>query len=266
MMKTENNSYIGIFDSGVGGLTLLPALESLLPNENFLYISDDAFAPYGKKDKNEIINRCKIVTQNLINKGCKLIIVACNTATTNAIDILRNDFPIPFIGIEPAIKPAALESKTKVIGVLATKGTLSSSLFAKTSATITKDVQVIEQVGEGLVELIETGSLNSPDLTKLLESYINPMLDQNIDTLVLGCTHYPFLISRLKNMLPENVKIIDSADAVAKQTLKVLLNNNLECLNTEKGSVEFISSSKKSSLYNFLPNETLVTVLNSDFS
>ena len=146
-MKIKQNTYLGIFDSGVGGLTILSSLKSMLPQEQFIYVSDDANAPYGKKSKEEISERCFQIVDFLISKGCKLVVVACNTATTNAIDALRSRYDISFIGIEPAIKPAALNSKTKVIGVLATRGTLSSLLFAQTSNTFTQNVNVIEQIG-----------------------------------------------------------------------------------------------------------------------
>ena len=142
-MKIKQNTYMGVFDSGVGGLTVLSSLKSMLPQEQFLYVSDDANAPYGKKSKEEITERCFEVVDFLISKGCKLIVVACNTATTNAIEVLRAKYDIPFIGIEPAIKPASLKSKTKVIGVLATRGTLSSQLFAQTSDNFTQNVRVI---------------------------------------------------------------------------------------------------------------------------
>ena len=263
-MKTNENSFIGVFDSGIGGLSLLPALRSILPNENFLYVSDDAFAPYGLKNKESIVNRCKTITDHLLEKGSKLIIVACNTATTNAIETLRSNYSVPFIGIEPAIKPAAFKSKSKSIGVLATVGTLSSSLFAKTSATFAEDVQVIEQMGSGLVEFIESGSLDDPKLSVLLDSYIKPMLKQNIDTLVLGCTHYPFLLPQLKKLLPNKVQIIDSSDAVALQTLRVLEKNNLQSSRKEEGSIQYISSAIESSLLTFLPKDTKVSMLPTD--
>ena len=260
-MKTNKNSFIGLFDSGVGGLTLLPALQSILPNEQFLYISDDAHAPYGVKSKEEIIERCNIVVQSLLDKGCKIIIVACNTATTNSIETLRATYSIPFIGIEPGIKPAALKSKTKVIGVLATQGTLCSTLFAKTSAAFTQDVLVIEQIGSGLVEAIETGSLDDPKLVKLVHSYINPMLEQEMDTLVLGCTHYPLLLPLLKKILPSNVQMIDSAEAVAKQTHRILEENQLICPTKEAGNIRYFSSAKNSTLLRFIPKETEVLSL-----
>lgn len=153
--------------------------------------------------------------------------VACNTATTNAIDYLRSNFNVPFIGIEPAIKPAALQSKTKAVGILATKGTLSSALFHKTSGEFASDINVIEQVGEGIVPLIENGKLYSDEMKSLLKLYLQPMIDTNIDYLVLGCTHYPYLIPILLDLLPKGVKIIDSGEAVARQTKAVLKKNNL---------------------------------------
>ena len=154
---------------------------------------------------------------------CKLIVVACNTATTNAIQELRSNYDIPFIGIEPAIKPAVTHSKTQIIGILATQGTLNSELFNKTTEKY-QETKIIEQVGHGLVQLIENGDIYSPEMTKLLHSYLKPMIDANIDYLVLGCSHYPYLIPQIKKILPEHIKIIDSGEAVAKQTQNVLRN------------------------------------------
>ena len=222
---------IGIFDSGVGGLSVWKEIHQLLPMESTIYLSDSKHAPYGPKGKETIINLSVKNTEWLINQGCKLIVVACNTATTNAIDTLRKSYSIPFIGIEPAIKPAALQSKSKAIGILATKGTLSSQLFHETAQLYSSDLLVVEQVGNGIVELIENGSLYSDEMKHLLQSYLQPMLDAEIDCLVLGCTHYHFLIPILKQLLPSHVKIIDSGKAVAKQTKAVLENNTL--LNTE---------------------------------
>ena len=182
--------------------------------------------------------------------------VACNTATTNAIETLRQNYSIPFIGIEPAIKPAALQSKSKAIGILATKGTLSSRLFHKTSQLFSSDLVVVEQIGEGIVELIETGALHSNEMRQLLKSYLEPMLDANIDCLVLGCTHYHFLTPILKQLLPQNVKIIDSGKAVARQTKSVLENN--EMLNSEitKGSNQFFTNGEEKVIASLLTSET----------
>ena len=218
---------IGIFDSGVGGLSIWNEIHQLLPMESTIYLSDSKHAPYGPKGQEVITNLSIKNTEWLINQGCKLIVVACNTATTNAIDILREKYSIPFIGIEPAIKPAAIQSKSKAIGILATKGTLSSRLFHETSQLYSSDLLVVEQIGNGIVELIETGALYSTEMKCLLQNYLEPMLEAEIDCLVLGCTHYHFLTPILKQLLPKHVKIIDSGKAVARQTMSVLEKNML---------------------------------------
>jgi len=216
-----NNNPIGVFDSGIGGTSIWSAIHELLPNEKTIYLADNKNAPYGQRTKEEIVALSKKNVDFLIENNCKLIVVACNTATTNAIRELRADYDIPFIGIEPAIKPAANNSKTQVIGILATQGTLNSELFNKT-AEMFQNTTIIEQVGHGLVQLIEDGNLNSPEMTELLETYLRPMIDANIDYLVLGCSHYPYLIPQIKKILPEHIQIIDSGEAVARQTQNVL--------------------------------------------
>ena len=213
---------IGIFDSGVGGLSVWKEINALMPHESTLYISDAKYAPYGPKGADAIIKRSIVNTEILLGKGAKIIVVACNTATTNAISFLRKHYKIPFIGIEPAIKPAALYSITGSIGILATKGTLSSALFHETSKLYSRDKMVIEQEGEGIVELIESGQLYSCEMKKLLEKYLTPMLNNNIDCLVLGCTHYHFLTPILKQLIPKNITVIDSGRAIARQTKIVL--------------------------------------------
>lgn len=218
---------IGIFDSGVGGTSIWREVVKLLPLEDTLYLADSANAPYGEKSKEAILQLSVKNTEFLLEQGCKLIIVACNTATTNAIDHLRANYPVPFIGIEPAIKPAALQTKTKKVGVLATKGTLSSRLFHSTSKMFAEGITIVEQEGKGLVELIEAGKTHSPEMRNLLMGFVQPMLEQQIDCLVLGCTHYPYLIPVLKELLPKNVTIIDSGEAVARQTKAVLQANQL---------------------------------------
>jgi glutamate racemase len=217
-----NNNPIGVFDSGIGGTSIWSAIHELLPNEKTIYLADSKNAPYGQKTKEEIVALSKKNVDFLIENNCKLIVVACNTATTNAIQELRADYDVPFIGIEPAIKPAAHNSKTQIIGILATQGTLNSELFNKT-AEMFHDTKIIEQVGHGLVQLIEEGNLNSPEMTMLLESYLKPMIEANIDYLVLGCSHYPYLIPQIKKILPEHIQIIDSGEAVARQTKNILL-------------------------------------------
>lgn len=248
-----NNNPIGVFDSGIGGTSIWSAIHELLPNEKTIYLADSKNAPYGQKTKEEIVALSKKNVDFLIENNCKLIVVACNTATTNAIQELRADYDIPFIGIEPAIKPAAHNSKTQVIGILATKGTLNSELFNKT-AEMFHDTKIIEQVGYGLVQLIEDGNLNSPEMTRLLESYLQPMIDANIDYLVLGCSHYPYLIPQIKKILPEHIQIIDSGEAVARQTKNILLEK-VGLSDTEKNEPVFYVNSNPFVLKSILNNK-----------
>ena len=238
-----SNYPIGIFDSGVGGTSIFKEIQALLPNENIIYLADSRNAPYGNKTQEEIKNLSIKNTEYLLSKGCKIIVVACNTATTNAITYLRESYEVPFIGIEPAIKPAALNTKTNAVGILATKGTLSSQLFHKTSDLYANGIKVVEQIGEGIVPLIESGKLNSDEMKDLLQLYLEPMFKANIDYLVLGCTHYPYLIPMLETMLPEGVKIIDSGLAVAKQTKAVLQSQDLLNLDEATPSVKLHSNS-----------------------
>ncbi|GLB51034.1 glutamate racemase [Neptunitalea chrysea] len=230
-----SNSPIGLFDSGIGGLTIWKEVVNLLPYENTIYLADSKNAPYGEKSKEDILALSIKNTEYLIKQGCKLIVVACNTATTNAIDYLRANYNIPFIGIEPAIKPAALQTKNQSVGILATKGTLSSHLFSTTSSIYASNINVTEQIGEGIVDLIEQGKLHSEEMTLLLNKYIQPMIDANIDYLVLGCTHYPYLIPQLQQLLPDNVTIIDSGKAIAKQTKKII--SELALFNTNTTNI-----------------------------
>ncbi|GEP49585.1 glutamate racemase [Flavobacterium noncentrifugens] len=217
----NNNHPIGLFDSGIGGTSIWTAIHQLMPSEDTIYLADSKNAPYGQKSKEAIIALSCKNTEFLLEKNAKIIVVACNTATTNAIKELRAKYDVPFIGIEPAIKPAAHNSNTQRIGILATKGTLSSELFNK-AVEIYQETTIIEQIGHGLVELIENGEIHSPEMTKLLHSYLEPMVAANIDYLVLGCSHYPYLIPQIKKILPPHIKIIDSGEAVARQTQKVL--------------------------------------------
>ncbi|QXP80124.1 MULTISPECIES: glutamate racemase [Winogradskyella] len=257
----SNKQPIGIFDSGIGGTSIFKEIHSLLPNENCIYLADSINAPYGNKSKEDIIKLSIKNTEYLINKGCKTIVIACNTATTNAIDYLRANYNIPFIGIEPAIKPAALNTQTKAIGILATKGTLSSQLFHKTTDLYSEGIKIIEQEGDGIVQLIESGQLNSNKMKSLLEIYLKPMLEQNIDHLVLGCTHYPYLIPMLSKMLPSHIKIIDSGRAVANQTKVVLASLDLLNPSSENPKIELLSNSDIAVLNTILDNKFNVTHL-----
>ena len=245
---------IGIFDSGVGGTSIWKEIHALLPFENTIYLADSANAPYGTKGKDAIIQLSEKNTEYLLNHNSKIIVVACNTATTNAIKHLRQKYDVPFIGIEPAIKPAALQTQTKAIGILATKGTLSSELFYNTSQLYSNGIEVVEQEGEGIVQLIESGKINSEEMKVLLEIYLKPMLKANIDYLVLGCTHYPYLIPQLLKMLPNHIKIIDSGEAVARQTKAVLKQLNLLNLSNIKPDLNFYINSNPKVMFQLLNN------------
>lgn len=228
----DKNSPIGVFDSGVGGTSIWKEIHHLLPLENTIYLADSKNAPYGNRSMEEITSLSIKNTEKLIALDCKIIVVACNTATTNAIKTLRENYTIPIIGIEPALKPAALNTKSKSIGILATKGTLSSSLFSQTNKEFTKDISVVEIIGEGLVPLIEAGIINGPKMVEILKKHTKPMIAANIDYLVLGCSHYPYIIPVLKEILPRHIEIIDSGKAVAKQTESVL--KKLDLIREEK--------------------------------
>ena len=252
----ENSKAIGIFDSGVGGTSIWRAIHNLLPNENTIYLADSKNAPYGQKSKKEIVALSIKNTKLLLDLDCKLIVVACNTATTNAIQELRNKFKIPFVGIEPALKPAALGSKSQVIGILATQGTLNSALFSKAMENY-KSTKIIEQVGHGLVNLIESGKINSPEIFQLLELYLAPMIEANIDFLVLGCSHYPYLIPQIKKILPAHIQIIDSGEAVARQTQR-LINEVTGRSADQFGKAIFYSNTNPGVLSNILVDQSCI--------
>ncbi|MBU2903386.1 MULTISPECIES: glutamate racemase [Arenibacter] len=248
-----NKEPIGIFDSGIGGTSIWREINRVLPYESTIYLADSKNAPYGEKSKEQILQLSIKNVELLLKKGCKLIVVACNTATTNAIKELRASYNIPLIGIEPAIKPAALNTKTKTVGVLATKGTLSSALFNNTSEIHASGIKVLDQVGTGLVEQIEKGEINSSKTRELLQNYLDPMLSQGMDQLVLGCTHYPYLIPLIKEILPNNIKIIDSGEGVARHTKNVLQQFNLlNSLHQEDIEHQFFTNGDISVLKAFL--------------
>ena len=253
-MMNKRQQPIGIFDSGIGGTSIWKEINALLPYEDTIYLSDSKNAPYGQKSKKEILDLSIKNTEFLISKGCKLIVVACNTATTNAIEHLRSNYSIPIIGIEPAIKTASIQTKTGIIGILATKGTLNSALFEKTSATINSNIVVIEQIGNGLVQLIEDGKIHSVEMTNLLKKHLNLMLYSKCDCIVLGCTHYPYLIPQIKAIVGNSVRIIDSGEAVARQTMKILTENNL-INTTEKNTYNTFYINKDKSVLDILLKE-----------
>ncbi|MBL4652077.1 MAG: glutamate racemase [Flavobacteriales bacterium] len=231
-----NTNPIGIFDSGVGGLSVWREINELLPNESTIYIADSFNAPYGNKSKEKITELSAQNTELLLAQKCKLIVVACNTATTNSIELLRNTYSVPFIGIEPATKPAAVKTKTGKIGILATKGTLASELFLNTSKKFRGDIEIIETIGTGLVPIIESGNINEAE--SLLKKYLTPMVDKGVDNIVLGCTHYPFLKPVIEKIIPPSITVIDSGEAVAKQTQAILQEHKL--LNTSHNATNNI--------------------------
>lgn len=218
---------IGIFDSGVGGLSVFREIRKILPEEKYIYFSDNAHCPYGEKSREYIIDRARKITDFLIGKGADIIVVACNTATAAAIKTLREEYPICFIGMEPAIKPAAASTRTGVIGVLATAGTLKADKYQDTKGRHAEDVQVVEHIGQGFVELVESGQTDGPEAEAVVTDSLEPLLDAGADTIVLGCTHYPFLTETIAkvaaSLVPgRQVNIIDPAPAVARHLYEVM--------------------------------------------
>ena len=240
---------IGIFDSGVGGLSVLKEIRKALPDEHYVYFADNANCPYGQKSPEFIRERAKAVVDILLQKGAEAIVVACNTATAAAIATLRAEYGVPFIGMEPAVKPAALGTKSGVIGVLATAGTLSASKYLTTKGRFEDDVRIVERVGRGFVELVESMTLEGPEAERVVRSSLIPLLDAGADTIVLGCTHYPFLLPAMEKVaaltprLPSNqeIRFIDPAPAVARQLANVLREKGIGTGNSD-GAVELLSS------------------------
>jgi glutamate racemase len=219
---------IGVFDSGVGGLSVLAEIQRLLPNESLLYVADCGNVPYGEKTPEFIRQRCSVMAGFFQRQGAKALVLACNTATVAGVADLRHDYPQwPIVGMEPAVKPAAAATRSGVVGVLATTGTLQSAKFAALLDRFATDVRVITQPCPGLVELIEKGDLHSPALRRLLAGYVEPLLAEGADTIILGCTHYPFLKPMLKQMIPADISLIDTGAAVARQLQRLLAERSL---------------------------------------
>ncbi|MCP1472685.1 glutamate racemase [Pseudomonas sp. EB276 TE3739] len=219
---------VGVFDSGVGGLSVLAEIQRLLPNESLLYVADCGHIPYGEKTPEFIRQRCSVMAGFFREQGAKALVLACNTATVAGVADLRRDFPDwPIVGMEPAVKPAAAATRSGVVGVLATTGTLQSAKFAALLDRFAADVKVITQPCPGLVELIETGDLHSAQLRTLLQGYVTPLLAQGCDTIILGCTHYPFLKPLLRSMIGDDVSLIDTGAAVARQLQRLLAERDL---------------------------------------
>ena len=223
---------IGIFDSGVGGLSVFREIKKILPEEKYIYYSDNAHCPYGEKSKEYIIDRARHITDFLIGQGADIIVVACNTATAAAIKTLREEYTIPFIGMEPAVKPAAAITKTGIVGVLATAGTLKAEKYRDTKGRHAEDVIVVEHIGKGFVELVESGLTTGQRAEAIVAESLEPLLDAGADTIVLGCTHYPFLSETIAKVASDltpsrQFSIIDPAPAVARHILDVMTEEDI---------------------------------------
>ena len=246
---------IGLFDSGIGGISILEKLKQLLPNENFIYLADNRNCPYGSKSKKEIISLSKKNCEKLIELNCKIIIIACNTSTTNSIKKLREIIAIPIIGIEPGLKPAIHYTKTKNIGILATEKTLGSKLFFETlNQNRIDDIHIHEQIGYELVNLIEEDSHSKQNLQKILEKYLAPMINKKIDCLLLGCTHYNHIKDIIEEIIPVDIKIVDTIAPVNKRVLNILKSNNILNKSTNKRTIKIFYNGKKLS-NNYLNQE-----------
>lgn len=252
MAAVASHGPVGVFDSGVGGLSVLREIRARLPGESLIYLADSGHVPYGEKSQAFIRERCQVIARFLLERGAKALVVACNTATAAGIVELREHYPdLPLVGMEPAVKPAARATRSGVVGVLATTGTLQSAKFAALLDRFASDVRVVTQPCPGLVECIEAGALDAAHTRKLLEGFVAPLLEAGCDTLILGCTHYPFIKPLLREMLPDDISLIDTGEAVARR-LEALLDDKGPRL-PATGAVEFWSSGDPRRLEEVLP-------------
>ena len=236
---------IGIFDSGVGGLSVFREIRKLLPEESYIYYSDNAHCPYGEKSIEYIIDRARMITSFLISQGAEIIVVACNTATAASIATLREEFPVRFIGMEPAVKPAVKSTRTGVIGVLATAGTLKADKYLHTREKFSEGIKIVEHIGQGFVELVEKGCLAGDEAERIVTASLKPLMDEGADRIVLGCTHYPFLAETIAKtaarLYPEReTEIIDPAPAVARHLMDIMKTEAL--IHNEGFSIKLFSS------------------------
>jgi glutamate racemase len=250
----RKSAQVGIFDSGVGGLSVLHALRQQLPHENLLYLADQDHVPYGSRSLQEVQQFSEAITRFLIVKGAKVIVVACNTASAAALHHLRRMFPaVPFVGMEPAVKPAAEHTRTGVVGVLATPATFQGALYASVIERFAKEVRVLQATCPGLVDQIEQGLISGDKSRTILEKALTPMLSQGIDTIVLGCTHFPFIIPLIQDIVPASVRVIDPAPAVARQLGSILTQFDLHNPDEAPGQVEYYSSGDWRFMQTLLP-------------
>ena len=239
---------IGVFDSGVGGLSILDEALQQLPHHNYIYFADSANAPYGDKPPQWIAERSLQICRYLMEQDCSAIVVACNTATAEAIATIRSTLDIPIIGVEPGIKPAAMQSQNGIVGVLATEATLNSDKFNALLATLPEHCQFIKQAGAGLVPLIEAGLIETPEMQALLRSHLKPILDQGADTLVLGCTHYPFLKKMIRAVVGDSMTLIDTSDAVVRQLLRQIHQQGLIVSSKHSPKLSLLSTANADTL------------------
>lgn len=248
-----SNAPVGVFDSGVGGLSVLREIRRILPHERLLYVADSGHVPYGEKTPEFIRQRSQMIAGFLVGQGAKALVLACNTATAAAVASLRESYPqLPIVGMEPAVKPAAAATRTGVVGVLATTGTLQSAKFAALLDRFASNVRVITQPCPGLVECIEAGELESPATRELLQALVDPLLAEGCDTLILGCTHYPFIKPLLRQLVPDSVALIDTGEAVARQLQRVLAEGD-QLAEPGSGADAFWSSGQARGLAAVLP-------------
>jgi glutamate racemase len=238
----SDSSPIGIFDSGIGGLSVWREIARQLPHEDTIYFADQIHIPYGPRSLQNVRLFAETISRYLLDRGCKIVVVACNTASAAALKHLRATFPdVPFVGMEPAVKPAAETTHTGVVGVLATPATFQGELFASVVERFANGVRLINQVCPGLVEQIEAGELNSPATLTLLERCLASIRAANADTIVLGCTHYPFVIEAIRRLAP-GATVIDPAPAIARQVDRVLKERGLRCAADRLGQHRFVTS------------------------
>ena len=238
---------IGVFDSGSGGLSVLREIRKILPDERYIYFSDNAYCPYGEKTAEFVTARSRAVTDLLLSKGASSVVVACNTATAAAIASLRAEYEIPFVGMEPAVKPAASGTRNGIVGVLATAGTLKAAKYLNTKGQYADAVRIVERVGQGFVELVESLDLDSPHAESVVRASLEPLLDAGADTIVLGCTHYPFLLPLMQRIAPSDVRFIDPAPAVARRLADVLNTSGI-ALSDARPGVELMASGPDTTL------------------
>jgi len=241
LVYLQDMARIGIMDSGVGGLSVFREIYRLLPSEDYIYFSDNACCPYGEKSPEFIRERCHEIVDMMLSKGVQAVVIACNTATSAAIADLRQSYDIPFVGMEPAVKPAVHETKTGVVGVLATKGTLTGSKYLGIKEQYGSGVKMTENIGQGFVELVENGQLDGPETESVVRTSLQPLLDSGADVIVLGCTHYPFLLPVLERIAGPSVRFIDPSVAVARHLGDILVKNGIPT-GEGSGTREFIAS------------------------